>query len=169
MPYLRRFESLREIDLSAPARSSIGGTMSSTFILDDKTITTFFHFLSAQCRFVDSMLLQSPNHSYCSILRLLNTLKICNWILHLDESVRSLKTVSKYLRKCCICHVKVDGIVVLDRSKKTKIENQFIQVLTTSLQKLRWLGLSLAGKKDDQITATGKAISYFKSFEIDVR
>lgn len=52
MPYLRRFDSLREIDLSAPARSSIGGTMSSTFILDDKSITTFFQFLSAQCRFV---------------------------------------------------------------------------------------------------------------------
>lgn len=83
--------------------------------------------------------------------------------------MRSLKTVSKYLRKCSICHVKVDGIVVLDRSKKTKIENQFIRVLTTSLQKLRWLGISLAGKKDEQITATGKAISYFKSFEIDVR
>lgn len=87
----------------------------------------------------------------------------------MDESARSLKIVSKHLRKCCICHVKVDGIVVLDRSKKTKIENQFIQVLTTSLQKLRWLGISLAGKKDEQITATGKAISYFKSFEIDVR
>lgn len=94
---------------------------------------------------------------------------MCNWILHLDDSVRSLKTVSKYLRKCCICHVKVDGIVVLDRSKKTKIESQFIQVLTTSLEKLRWLGISLAGKKDDQITAIGKAISHFKSFEIDVR
>lgn len=52
MPHLRRFESLREIDLSAPARSSVGGTMSSTFILDDKSITTFFQFLSAQCRFV---------------------------------------------------------------------------------------------------------------------
>lgn len=50
MPHLRRFDSLREIDLSAPARSSV--TMSSTFILDDKTITTFFQFLSAQCRLV---------------------------------------------------------------------------------------------------------------------
>lgn len=57
MPHLRRFESLREIDLSAPARSSIGGTMSSTFILDDKTVTTFFQFLSVQCRFVYEILL----------------------------------------------------------------------------------------------------------------
>lgn len=65
--------------------------------------------------------------------------------------------------------MKIDGIVVLDRSKKNKIENQFIQVLTTSLKKLRWLGISLAGKKDEQITATGKAVSHFRSFEIDVR
>lgn len=57
MPHLRKFASLREIDLSAPTRSSsVGGTMSSTFILDDKSITTFFHFLSVQCRFVSLFL-----------------------------------------------------------------------------------------------------------------
>ncbi|KAJ6638733.1 hypothetical protein Bhyg_11471 [Pseudolycoriella hygida] len=148
--HLRKFESLREIDLSAPAKSMIGGTMSSEFVIDDRSITNFFHFLSAHCR-------------------LLNTLKICNWVLQLDEPVRSLKTVSRYLRKCCICHMKVDGIAVLEASKKTPIENQFIQVLTTSLEKLRWFGISLAGKSDDQITDIGKAISYFKSFEIDIR
>jgi hypothetical protein len=43
LPYLGGFQSLRELDLSAPARSGLGSSTSAPpLILDDKSITTFF-------------------------------------------------------------------------------------------------------------------------------
>jgi hypothetical protein len=43
LPYLGGFQSLRELDLSAPARSGLGSSSSAPpLILDDKSITTFF-------------------------------------------------------------------------------------------------------------------------------
>lgn len=100
---------------------------------------------------------------------MLNTLKLCNWILHLDDATKTLKTVSKYLRNSPLSHLKTDGITIMDRPKKTKIEPQFLQMLLSSLSLLRWLGLSLAGKKEDQITAIGNAILDLKGSELDIR
>lgn len=43
LPYLGGFTSLRELDLSAPARSGLGSSTSAPpLILDDKSIVTFF-------------------------------------------------------------------------------------------------------------------------------
>lgn len=48
--FLGGFPALREIDLSAPARSTLGSSSSSPFILDDKCVTSFFQCLHTQFR-----------------------------------------------------------------------------------------------------------------------
>lgn len=100
---------------------------------------------------------------------MLNTLKICNWILHLDDAAKTLKTISKYLRHSPLSHLKTDGITIMDRPKKVKIEPQLLNTFLSSLGSLRWLGLSLAGKKEDQIIAIGNAILDIKGCELDIR
>lgn len=94
---------------------------------------------------------------------------MCNWILHLDDATKTMKTISKALRNSPLCHVRIDGISVLDRSKKTRIEPAFFHVLLSSLNSLRWFGCSLAGKKDEQITAIGNAVLDIRGNEIDIR
>lgn len=101
--------------------------------------------------------------------RLLNTLKICNWILHLDDSIKTLKSLGKILKNSTLSHVKTDGISILDRPKKSRIEPQFLHTLIASLPALRWMGMSLAGMKENQITAIGNAVLDFKGHEIDIR
>lgn len=100
---------------------------------------------------------------------MLNTLKMCNWILHLDDSSKTMKSISKSMRNSPLCHVKVDGITVMDRPKKTRIEPQFVHMILMSLPNLRWLGISLGGKKDEQITAIGNAVLDIRGHEIDIR
>lgn len=100
---------------------------------------------------------------------MLNTLKMCNWILHLDDASKTIKTIAKSLKNSPLSHVKVDGISVMDLPKKTRIEPSFIHILLSSLSALRWLGISLAGKKDEQITAIGNAVLDIKGLEIDIR
>lgn len=100
---------------------------------------------------------------------MLNTLKMCNWILHLDDTSKTLKLVSKSLRNSPLSHVKIDGMSIMDRPKKTRIESQFIHMLLSSINSLRWLGVSLAGKKEEQITAIGSAVLDIKGYEIDIR
>lgn len=100
---------------------------------------------------------------------MLNTLKMCNWILHLDDASKTLKTVSKALRNSPLSHVKTDGISVMDRPKKIRIEPALLHTLLSSLSSLRWLGCSLAGKKDEQITAIGNAVLDIRGNEIDIR
>lgn len=94
---------------------------------------------------------------------------MCNWIIHLDEPSKTVKIVSKLLRISPISHIKLDGISVLDRTKKLKIENIFYHALFSSLPKLRWMGLSLTGMNEAQISSIGKCIYYFKGKEIDIR
>lgn len=100
---------------------------------------------------------------------MLNTLKMCNWILHLDDAGKTLRTISKYLRNSPLSHVKIDGISVLDRPKKTRIEPLFLHALLSSLPGLRWFGISLAGKKDEQIVAIGNSVLELRGYEIDIR
>lgn len=50
LPYLNGFPCLRELDLSAPARSNLGGSNSTPFILDDKCIISFFQALHTHFR-----------------------------------------------------------------------------------------------------------------------
>ncbi|XP_055908357.1 uncharacterized protein LOC129943132 [Eupeodes corollae] len=150
LPFIGGFPCLRELDLSAPARSGLGSTHSSPLILDDKCIVGFFQNL----------------HSHFGLL---NTLKICNWVVHFDDVSRTLKAISKCIRNSPISHLKVDGISVLDRPRKHRIESHFIHCFISSLPLLRWLGISLAGKKEDQITAMGNSVLDLKGYEIDIK
>lgn len=50
LPYIGGFPCLRELDLSAPARSGLGGTTSPPLIMDDKCVITFFQCLHLQFR-----------------------------------------------------------------------------------------------------------------------
>ncbi|XP_055851155.1 uncharacterized protein LOC129915572 [Episyrphus balteatus] len=150
LPFIGGFPCLRELDLSAPARSGLGSTHSSPLILDDKCIVGFFQNL----------------HSHFGLL---NTLKICNWVVHFDDVSRTLKAISKCIRNSPISHLKVDGISVLDRPRKHRIESHFIHCFISSLPLLRWLGISLSGKKEDQITAMGNSVLDLKGYEIDIK
>ncbi|KAL5282564.1 hypothetical protein ACFFRR_005584 [Megaselia abdita] len=144
------FPCLRELDISAPARSGLGSAHSSPLVIDDKSIITFFQNIQ----------------SYFSLL---NTLKICNWVIHFDDLNKTLKTISKCIRNSPISHLKLDGISVLDRPRKQRIDSQFIHILISSLPLLRWFGISLSGKKEDQINAIGSAIRDLRGHEIDIK
>lgn len=100
---------------------------------------------------------------------MLNTLKMCNWIIHLDDSSKTFKSISKVFKISPLSHVKLDGITVMDRSKKLRIEPQFIHTALACLANLRWLGISLGGKKEEQITAIGNAVLDIRGHEIDIR
>jgi len=94
---------------------------------------------------------------------------MCNWILHLDDATKTLKTIAKCFRNSPLSHVKADAISVVDRPKKQRIEPQFLHVLLSSLPQLRWMGISLSGMSDEQITAIGSAVLDLKGHEIDIR
>ncbi|XP_055617308.1 uncharacterized protein LOC129762793 [Toxorhynchites rutilus septentrionalis] len=150
LPYLSGFVNLRELDLSAPSRTGLGSTSSTPLILSDKDIIGFFTTLNA---------------NFSS----LNTLKICNWILHVDDAVRTLKTISKLFKSSPMSHVKVDGIIVLDRPKKQRIEGLFMHALLGSLPQLRWLGITVTGLSEEQIVAIGTYCADIRGMEIDIR
>lgn len=99
----------------------------------------------------------------------LNTLKICNWIVHLDDVNRTLKSLSKLFKSSPLSHVKLDGIIVLDRPKKQRIESMFMHALLGSLPQLRWLGITMAGMNDEQIAALGTYCADIRGMEIDIR
>lgn len=87
----------------------------------------------------------------------------------MDDPVKTMKAVSKALKSCSISHIKIDGISVLDRSKKNRIEPMFIQTILSSMPVLRWISISLSGISEEQMTAIGNAIGDIKSNEIDIR
>lgn len=101
--------------------------------------------------------------------RLLNTLKICNWIIHLDDATKTFKAISKALKSSSISHIKIDGISVLDRNKKHRVEPQFLQTLLSSVPMLRWISVSLSGVSEEQMSFIGNSIGDIKSNEIDIR
>lgn len=90
-------------------------------------------------------------------------------MIHLDDSVKTFKSLNKILKNSTLTHVKTDGISVVDRPKKSRIEHHFLHTLIASLPSLRWMGMSLAGIKEHQITAIGNAVLEFKGHEIDIR
>ncbi|XP_058812360.1 uncharacterized protein LOC131676943 [Topomyia yanbarensis] len=150
LPYLIGFVNLRELDLSGPARTGLGSNSSTPLILSDKDIIGFFATLNA---------------NFSS----LNTLKICNWIIHLDDALRTLKAVSKLFKSSPISHIKIDGIIVLDRPKKQRIESLFMHALLGSLPQLRWMGITVTGLSEAQITDIGSYCADIRGMEIDVR
>ncbi|XP_053672008.1 uncharacterized protein LOC128722185 [Anopheles nili] len=150
LPYLVGFVNLRELDLSAPARAGFGSNTATPLILSDKDLVGFFGTLNA-----------SFGH--------LNTLKMCNWIIHLDEAARTLKAMAKLLKSSPLSHVKLDSIVVMDRPKKQRIEPQFLHAFLANLPLLRWLGITLHGLNDEQITTLGNYCGDMRGIEIDVR
>ncbi|XP_055585166.1 uncharacterized protein LOC129738016 [Uranotaenia lowii] len=150
LPYLTGFINVRELDLSAPPRTGLGSTTSTPLIISDKDITGFFSTLNAH-------------------FSNLNTLKICNWIIHLDDAPRTLKAVSKLFKSSPISHVKIDGIIVLDRPRKQRIEGLFMQVMLGSLPQLRWLGITVTGMTEEQINAVGTSCADMRGPEIDIR
>jgi hypothetical protein len=50
LPYLNGFTNLRELDISAPARSALGSSSSPPLVLDDKCIISFFQNLNNKFR-----------------------------------------------------------------------------------------------------------------------
>lgn len=96
-------------------------------------------------------------------------MKICNWIVHLDDFSKTLKNISKSLRSSTLSHIKIDGISILDRSKRFRAEPQFLHTLISSIPHLRWISVSLLGLNEDHIGSIGKSIRDIKSPEIDIR
>lgn len=99
----------------------------------------------------------------------LTTLKLCNWILHLDDAARTFRMLAKCLRHSPLNHIKVDGVSVLDRPRKVRVEQLLLNTFLVALHRLRWLEISLAGKRDDQIVAIGESIMRMKCDEIDIK
>lgn len=94
---------------------------------------------------------------------------MCNWVIHFDEMSKSLKCIGKAMRNSAISHLKLDGITILERPKKRRNEAAFLHCFITALPHLRWLGISLSGKKEDQVTAMGNAVVDLKGSEIEIK
>lgn len=82
---------------------------------------------------------------------------------------KTIKTIGKALRNSPISHLKLDGLFVLDRQKKKKCEANLIHCFISSLSNLRWMGISLTGNNDAQITAIGNTITDLKGSEIEIK
>lgn len=80
-----------------------------------------------------------------------------------------MKAASKLFKSSPMSHVKIDGIIVLDRPKKQRIESQFMHALLGSLPQLRWLGITMAGMNEEQIAALGTYCADIRGMEIDIR
>lgn len=89
--------------------------------------------------------------------------------MHLDDPVKTFKALVKVLRGSPLSHVKLDGISVVDKAKKHRIESQFIATLISGLPSLRWMGMSLLGMTESQIATIGNALVELKENEIDLR
>lgn len=107
--------------------------------------------------------------SFACVGRQLVTLKVCNWILHLDDANRTLRSLTRLLRRSGLRHLKADGISVLDRPRKQRIEHRFLNSFLAAVRQLRWLEISLAGKRDEQIVACGEAMQRMQSDAIDIK
>uniref|UniRef100_A0AAG5CQG3 NACHT domain-containing protein n=1 Tax=Anopheles atroparvus TaxID=41427 RepID=A0AAG5CQG3_ANOAO len=150
LPFLVGFVNLRELDLSGPSRTGFGSTTTTPLILSDKDVVGFFNTLN--------------NH-----FSHLNTLKMCNWIVHLDEAPKTLKTLAKLLKGSPLSHLKLDSVIVMDRPRKQRIEPQFTHAFLANLPLLRWLGITLHGLSEEQITTLGNHCGDMRGMEIDVR
>lgn len=145
----------------------------SPLIIDDKAILLFFSTLHCHFKYACASA-DCPNrrciHRSVSIRRQLTTLKLCNWILHLDDASRTFRTLAKCLRRSTtLSHIKADGISVLDRPRKVRVEHLLLNTFLSALRRLRWLEIGLAGKRDEQIVAIGEAIMRMKGDEIDIK
>jgi hypothetical protein len=87
----------------------------------------------------------------------------------LEDTPKTLKLVAKSLKNSTLSHIKVDGISLLDKAKKTKMEYQLMHTILSSVPALRWMGASLAGMSEDHIVLFGNAISEIRGPELDMR
>jgi hypothetical protein len=87
----------------------------------------------------------------------------------LDDVSKTLKNIGKSLKSSTLSHIKIDGISILDRSKRFRAEPQFLHMLISSIPQLRWISVSLSGLNEEHIGLIGKSIRDIKSSEIDIR
>lgn len=90
-------------------------------------------------------------------------------MLHLDEAARTLRSLGAMLRHSRLRHIKADGVSVLDRVHQQRCEQLLLRTFLVALRELRWLEISLGGKRDEQIVAIGAAIVRMKADEIDIK
>jgi hypothetical protein len=83
--------------------------------------------------------------------------------------MKTLKSVSKSLKNSTLSHIKMDGISLLDRAKKTKMEHHLMHTVLSSVPTLRWMGASLAGMSEEHIVLFGNSIGEIRGPEVDIR
>lgn len=137
LPFLRGFTRLSELDLSLDKPGARDDPEKEEFV-DDKTLVSFFSTLSQH-------------------FRSLQTLRLGNWRIKLDEPERSLRSVGRSLRLCSLSHLRADGLVVTD-SGKAPIEHSFLQTAVASLGLLTWLAVEGVPLHPHQAAAFGRAV-----------
>lgn len=135
LPFLRGFSRLSELDLGIEKRHNVDD---SSDIVEDKTLVAFFNTLSQS-------------------FRSLQTLRLGNWRIKLDEPEKSLRAVGKALRSCSLSHLRVDGMLVMD-SNKTPLEHAFLQTAVANLGLLTWLAMENVALQPQQAVALGRAV-----------
>lgn len=138
LPFLAGFTALSELDLSLD-KSEIGGSSSSLLFIDDKILQQFFSCLASNFKY-------------------LQTLKMNYWRITLENSEKTMRHISKYLRLCNLSFLKANGLIVTDSAKRTQMEHVFIQTVLANLQTLTWLCLDGIKLTETQSSSVGKWI-----------
>ncbi|XP_032672218.1 uncharacterized protein LOC116844583 isoform X2 [Odontomachus brunneus] len=138
LPFLAGFTSLSELDLSLD-KSTIGGSSGSLLFIDDKILQHFFCCLAAH-------------------FRSLQSLRINFWRVTLEDSDRTMRQISKYLKLCGLSFLRANGLIVTDSAKRVQMEHVFVQTILTHLQCLTWLCLDGIELTETQATSVGKCV-----------
>ncbi|XP_026676231.1 uncharacterized protein LOC103505029 [Diaphorina citri] len=138
LPFLTGFTNLTDLDLSLDRTNINSNTI--PLVIDDKSLLAFFQLLSTS-------------------FRKLQSLKLSNWRMSLDDYEKTLKQVGRYLKICSISYLKLNHIIVKDNSTKgTSLEHYFIQTVISSLNYLTWLSIMGVVLTPGQGSIIGKTI-----------
>lgn len=137
LPFLRGFSRLSELDLGLDRPTA---NSENSEIIDDKTLVSFFNTLAQN-------------------FRSLQTLRLGNWRIKLEDPEKSLRSVGKALRSCSLSHLRVDGIVVTDStSNKGPLEYAFLQTAVGNLGLLTWIAMEGVNLLPGQAIALGRVV-----------
>ncbi|XP_075222763.1 uncharacterized protein LOC142325204 isoform X2 [Lycorma delicatula] len=135
LPFLRGFTHLSDLDLSMDKSHS----SSSPLLIDDKTLIAFFQTL-------------------CMHFRTLQSLKISNWRVSLEDCERSLRTIGRCLKTCSLSYLKLNGLIVTDSIHRTSLEHLLLQTCVANLNYLSWMSIVGVALTPGQAAGFGKCI-----------
>lgn len=139
LPFLKGFTHLSDLDLSLDKNTGSSSGSSNPLLIDDKVLLSFFQNLS-------------------NSFRTLQSLKMSHWKVCLEDGERTLRSIGRILKTCSLSYLKVNGISVVDTTRRGSMEHLFLQTVVANLSYLSWLSMVGVAVTSGQATAVGKCI-----------